>query len=219
MIGTHLRRAVTRLVAAVGALTLLAACSGGAPARRARHAADPRGQRAVRPGADPPGGGEGHRRRPSSSTTPARWTASSRCRAARRAHGTTRSGSPPTATCPDRRRAGPARPPRSRSCRRRCCSACVPPPHADSAGTARRPTWAAIADAAAAGKFTYGMTNPASSNSGLLRARRRGRRAVGHRRRAGEPAIDRVAPAAEGLLRRAAADRGILRLAVGRVHA
>ena len=32
MIGTHLRRAVTRLAAAVGALTLLTACSGGAPA-------------------------------------------------------------------------------------------------------------------------------------------------------------------------------------------
>jgi Ca-activated chloride channel family protein len=30
-----------------------------------------------------------------------------------------------------------------------------------------RPTWSAIASAAAAGKFTYGMTNPVSSNSGF----------------------------------------------------
>lgn len=30
-----------------------------------------------------------------------------------------------------------------------------------------RPTWSAIAAAAAAGKFTYGMTNPVSSNSGF----------------------------------------------------
>ena len=30
-----------------------------------------------------------------------------------------------------------------------------------------RPTWSAIAAAAAAGKFSYGMTNPVSSNSGF----------------------------------------------------
>lgn len=32
---------------------------------------------------------------------------------------------------------------------------------------AKRPTWKEIAEAAAAGKFTYGMTNPAASNSGF----------------------------------------------------
>jgi Ca-activated chloride channel family protein len=31
----------------------------------------------------------------------------------------------------------------------------------------QEPTWAEIADAAKAGKFTFGMTNPASSNTGL----------------------------------------------------
>ncbi len=65
------------------------------------------------------------------------------------------------------------------------------------------------------GKFTYGMTNPASSNSGFSALVGVAAALSGAGAALTHPAVDRGRAAAEGVLRRPAADRGILRLAVG----
>ncbi|GLY88737.1 vWA domain-containing protein [Actinoallomurus iriomotensis] len=61
-----------------------------------------------------------------------------------------------------------------------------------------RPTWAAISAAAAAGKFTYGMTNPVSSNSGFSALVGVAAALSGTGSALDAPAIERVAPSLRG---------------------
>ncbi|WP_433187336.1 VWA domain-containing protein [Actinoallomurus sp. CA-150999] len=61
-----------------------------------------------------------------------------------------------------------------------------------------RPSWAAIAAAASAGKFTYGMTDPASSNSGFSALVGVAAALSGTGAALDGPTIDRVAPQLKG---------------------
>jgi Ca-activated chloride channel family protein len=193
MIGTHLRRAVTRLAAAVGALTMLTACSSGAPAHEhgtlrilaGSELSDlgPIFQEAekatgVTVKLDYAGTLDGVQQ-VLSGAAGARydsiWFSSNRYLAL---------------TGGGRARLGSAVKIMS-----------SPVVLGLRASTARRlgwdrtrPTWAAIADAASAGKFTYGMTNPASSNSGFSALVGVTAALSGTGAALDEPAIDRVAP-------------------------
>ena len=77
----------------------------------------------------------------------------------------------------------------------------------------RQPTWAEIAEAAADGKVTFGMTDPSASNSGFSALVSVG--TVRHGFRAHLRGHRPDHPAAAGLLLRADADLGVLRLAHG----
>ncbi|MGI5229254.1 VWA domain-containing protein [Actinoallomurus sp. CA-142502] len=61
-----------------------------------------------------------------------------------------------------------------------------------------RPTWAAISAAATAGKFTYGMTNPVSSNSGFSALVGVAAALSGTGSALDAPAVERVAPSLRG---------------------